>query len=71
MTSDGARAKAFSGRTLGYPVLSADSFAVVLDVNGTVLRAAVSNGPVAAAPHTVLGWRVEIWRAPGGAKVAC
>ncbi len=59
LTSDAARAKAFYGGTLGYPVLSEDSFAVVFDVNGTVLRAAVSNGPVAAAPHTVLGWRVD------------
>jgi catechol 2,3-dioxygenase-like lactoylglutathione lyase family enzyme len=57
-TSDPARAKAFYGDTLGLKLVSEDQFAVVFDANGTILRIAIVQ-TVAAAPYTVLGWRVQ------------
>lgn len=56
-TCDRAKAKAFYGETLGFPQISEDNFAVVYNLNGTMLRISTvkDHKPV---PHTVLGWEV-------------
>ncbi len=56
-TRDRARAKAFYGGTLGFEVLHEDDFAVVLNLNGTMLRISTVANHV-AQQHTVLGWEV-------------
>lgn len=53
-----ARAKAFYGTTLGLSLVSEDDFALVFDAHGTMLRVTTVE-KVAAAPYTVLGWRVD------------
>lgn len=56
-TRDPHRAKTFYRDTLGLRLVSEDPFAVVFDAHGIMLR--VTNvQKVAAAPYTVLGWRV-------------
>src|SRR5438132_8822978 len=57
-TRDSARAKAFYRETLGLNLVSEDQFALVFDVQGTMLRVTTVQ-KVAAAPYTVLGWQVE------------
>lgn len=56
-TRDAARAKAFYGDTLGLRFISEDKFAVVFDVNGTMLRVTIV-GEFTPAKYTVLGWEV-------------
>ena len=56
-TLDAARAKAFYRDTLGLHLKSEDSFALVFDANGTVLRVAIVRD-LNPAKHTVLGWDV-------------
>lgn len=56
-TRDPARAKAFYGDTLGLRFVSQDSFAVVFDANGTMLRVSIVQ-ELTPAKHTVLGWQV-------------
>jgi catechol 2,3-dioxygenase-like lactoylglutathione lyase family enzyme len=57
VTRDRARAKAFYGDVLGFPLTGEDEFAAVFDMNGTMLR--ISTMPTfSAAPQTVLGWEV-------------
>ncbi len=56
-TRDRAKAKAFYGEVLGFPITSEDPFALVFNMNGTMLR--ISTVPDhQAVPHTVLGWDV-------------
>jgi catechol 2,3-dioxygenase-like lactoylglutathione lyase family enzyme len=56
-TSDAARARAFYRDTLGLRLVSEDPFALVFDVNGTMLR--VTSVPeMVPAKYTVLGWQV-------------
>lgn len=57
-TRDPARAKTFYGDTLGFPLVSEDSFALVFDVQGTMLRIA-SVPQMTPAEYTVLGWEVD------------
>jgi catechol 2,3-dioxygenase-like lactoylglutathione lyase family enzyme len=57
VTRDRAVAKKFYGETLGFKQISEDDFAVVFDLNGTMLRISTVEDhkpPV----HTVLGWDV-------------
>jgi catechol 2,3-dioxygenase-like lactoylglutathione lyase family enzyme len=57
VTRDRAVAKKFYGETLGFRQVSEDDFAVVFDLNGTMLR--ISTVKDHAPPqHTVLGWDV-------------
>ncbi|MBJ8345920.1 VOC family protein [Antrihabitans sp. YC2-6] len=56
--SDLARAAEFYGDILGFSLRDESPFALVADVNGTDLRITAVETP-AAAPYTVLGWRVD------------
>jgi catechol 2,3-dioxygenase-like lactoylglutathione lyase family enzyme len=57
-TKDAAGAKAFYRDTLGLRLISEDSFAMVFDANGMMLR--VTPVPkLIVAPYTVLGWEVS------------
>jgi catechol 2,3-dioxygenase-like lactoylglutathione lyase family enzyme len=56
-TRDRAKAKTFFETVLGFRILSEDDFAVVFDLNGTMLRLSeVKN--FNPQPFTVLGWNV-------------
>ncbi len=57
VTRDRGKAKAFYGGTLGLAPLSEDDFAVVYDLNGTMLRISTVKDHK-APPHTVLGWDI-------------
>lgn len=57
-TSQPEAAKAFYRDTLGLRLVSDESFALVFDANGTMLRIAKVN-EVTVAPYTVMGWRVS------------
>ncbi len=57
VTRDRARAKAFYGDTLGFALTEETDFAVVFDLNGTMLRIPTVADHSAQA-HTVLGWEV-------------
>jgi catechol 2,3-dioxygenase-like lactoylglutathione lyase family enzyme len=56
-TRDSARAKVFYRDTLGLNLVSEDPFALVFDVQGTMLRVTPVRELV-TAQYTVLGWRV-------------
>ena len=56
-TRDRAGAKKFYGETLGFKQISEDNFAVVYDLNGTMLRISTVKEPH-PPQHTVLGWEV-------------
>jgi catechol 2,3-dioxygenase-like lactoylglutathione lyase family enzyme len=57
-TADPSRAKAFYRDILGLRLVSEDSFALVFDANGKMLRMAIVK-EVIAPPYTVLGWAVH------------
>ncbi len=57
VTRDRARAKAFYGETLGFAQTGEDDFAVVFDLNSTMLRISTVKDHK-PAQHTVLGWEV-------------
>jgi catechol 2,3-dioxygenase-like lactoylglutathione lyase family enzyme len=57
-TKDAVRARAFYEEQLGLRFVSDDSFAVVMDANGTMVRIA-RVGEFTPAPFTILGWQVE------------
>jgi len=54
---DEKRATDFYNGILGLKIVSADSFAVVFDSGGTLLRASFAKDKV-DVPYTVLGWQV-------------
>jgi catechol 2,3-dioxygenase-like lactoylglutathione lyase family enzyme len=57
ITRDREKARGFYGGVLGFKQVSEDNFALVYDMNGTMLRISTlkdHNAP----PHTVLGWDV-------------
>jgi catechol 2,3-dioxygenase-like lactoylglutathione lyase family enzyme len=57
ITRDREKARGFYGGVLGFKRTSEDNFALVYDMNGTMLRISTlkdHNAP----PHTVLGWDV-------------
>jgi catechol 2,3-dioxygenase-like lactoylglutathione lyase family enzyme len=56
-TRDPAKAKAFYGDVLGFPLVAEDGFATIVDLNGIALRITRIENHV-ANPHTVLGWDV-------------
>jgi catechol 2,3-dioxygenase-like lactoylglutathione lyase family enzyme len=56
-TRDAARALEFYRGTLGLRLVSDDPFAMVFDINGTMLRVQKVHELV-PAKHTVLGWEV-------------
>ena len=56
-TTDPSRAKKFYGKTLGLRLVSEDSFALVFDAAGTMLRVATVQA-LQPAGYTVLGWLV-------------
>ncbi len=57
ITRDRAVAKQFYGETLGFRQTSEDDFAVVFDLNGTMLRISTLKDHKPPA-HTVLGWDI-------------
>jgi catechol 2,3-dioxygenase-like lactoylglutathione lyase family enzyme len=57
-TSDAARARDFYEQKLGLRFVSDDSFAIVMDCNGTMLRIA-RVGNFTPHPFTILGWEVQ------------
>jgi catechol 2,3-dioxygenase-like lactoylglutathione lyase family enzyme len=57
-TKDAARARTFYEQTLGLRFVSDDSFAIVMDANGTMLRIA-RVGDFTPMPFTILGWQVD------------
>ena len=56
-TADAERSRAFYEDTLALPLVEQSEFANVFDAGGTMLRVTLAK-QVAAAPYTVLGWRV-------------
>jgi catechol 2,3-dioxygenase-like lactoylglutathione lyase family enzyme len=56
--TDLGRARAFYEGTLGLRVIGEEPFALVLDVDGTMLRVSRVD-KVSIAPYTVLGWTVN------------
>src|SRR5688572_8814249 len=61
-TRDGTRAREFYEKVLGLSVISEDSFALVLDANGTMLRLQKVES-FTPSPFTALGWEVSDIRA--------
>ena len=56
-TKDAARARRFYEELLGLLFVSDDSFAIVMDANGTMVRIA-RVGDFTPFPFTILGWQV-------------
>jgi predicted enzyme related to lactoylglutathione lyase len=56
-TTSAERARAFYGDALGLPLRSEDTFALVFDAHGTMLRVQ-KVAAVQPPPYTVLGWQV-------------
>jgi catechol 2,3-dioxygenase-like lactoylglutathione lyase family enzyme len=57
-TKDAPRARVFYEELLGLRFISDDSFAIVMDANGTMVRI-VRVGDFTPFPFTILGWQVE------------
>jgi catechol 2,3-dioxygenase-like lactoylglutathione lyase family enzyme len=57
-TKDADRARPFYEKLLGLRFLSDDSFAIVMDANGTMVRI-VRVGDFTPFPFTILGWQVN------------
>jgi catechol 2,3-dioxygenase-like lactoylglutathione lyase family enzyme len=57
-TKDTARARRFYEETLGLRFISDDSFAIVMDANGTMVRI-VRVEDFTPFPFTILGWQVN------------
>jgi catechol 2,3-dioxygenase-like lactoylglutathione lyase family enzyme len=57
-TKDPARARHFYEDLLGLRFVSDDSFAIVMDANGTMIRI-VHVGDFTPFPFTILGWQVS------------
>jgi catechol 2,3-dioxygenase-like lactoylglutathione lyase family enzyme len=57
-TKDAARARLFYENLLGLSFVSDDSFALVMDANGTMVRI-VRVGEFTPATFTILGWQVD------------
>ena len=69
-TRDGTRAREFYEKTLGLSLISEDSFAIVLDANGTMLRLQKVE-TFTPSPFTALGWEVSNIRAVVAELVSC
>jgi len=57
-SKDAVRARTFYEGLLGLRFVSDDSFAIVMDSNGTMIRIA-RVGDFTPMPFTILGWQVE------------
>jgi catechol 2,3-dioxygenase-like lactoylglutathione lyase family enzyme len=57
-TKDATRARPFYEKLLGLRFLSDDSFAIVMEANGTMVRI-VRVGDFTPFPFTILGWQVD------------
>jgi catechol 2,3-dioxygenase-like lactoylglutathione lyase family enzyme len=57
-TADAERARTFYEEVLGLHFVSDDSFALVMESRGTVIRI-TKVGEFKPAPYTILGWRVQ------------
>jgi catechol 2,3-dioxygenase-like lactoylglutathione lyase family enzyme len=57
-TKDATRARPFYEKLLGLRFLSEDSFAIVMEANGTMVRI-VRVGDFTPFPFTILGWQVD------------
>jgi catechol 2,3-dioxygenase-like lactoylglutathione lyase family enzyme len=57
-TKEAARARRFYEKTLGLRFISDDSFAIVMDANGTMVRI-VRVEDFTPLPFTILGWQVN------------
>jgi catechol 2,3-dioxygenase-like lactoylglutathione lyase family enzyme len=58
-TTDAARARAFYEGVLGLRFVKDDGFAMVLDANGIMVRAAKVGADWKPAQFTILGWQVS------------
>ena len=58
ITRDREKARAFYGGVLGFPAASEDNFALVYNMNGTMLRISTLKD-FEPQRHTVLGWEVS------------
>ncbi len=56
-TANAEKSRRFYESTVGLKFVSADDFALVFDVNGTMLRIQ-QVGRVDPRPYTILGWKV-------------
>ena len=54
-SKDASHSRSFYEGTLGLRFISDDSFAIVMDSNGTMVRV----GEFTPAPFTILGWQVD------------
>jgi catechol 2,3-dioxygenase-like lactoylglutathione lyase family enzyme len=57
-SKDASHSRSFYEGTLGLRFVSDDSFAIVMDSNGTMVRI-VRVGEFTPAPFTILGWQVD------------
>jgi catechol 2,3-dioxygenase-like lactoylglutathione lyase family enzyme len=57
-TADGAKAREFYETTLGLTFVEDSPFAIVFDLNGTMLRVQKVE-TLTPAPYTALGWQVD------------
>jgi catechol 2,3-dioxygenase-like lactoylglutathione lyase family enzyme len=57
-TKDATRARRFYEKVLGLRFISDDSFAIVMDANGTMVRV-VRVDDFTPFPFTILGWQVN------------
>ena len=57
-TSNSSKARDFYVKTLGLTLVSSDQFAIVFEVNGTMLRIQIVE-KVNPHPYTTLGWKVK------------
>jgi catechol 2,3-dioxygenase-like lactoylglutathione lyase family enzyme len=57
-TKDATRARHFYENTLGLRFVSDDSFALIMDANGTIIRI-TRVGDFTPFPFTILGWQVD------------
>ncbi len=57
-SKDANRSRSFYEGILGLRFVSDDSFAIVMDSNGTMVRI-TSVGEFTPAPFTILGWQVD------------
>jgi catechol 2,3-dioxygenase-like lactoylglutathione lyase family enzyme len=57
-SKDASHSRSFYEGTLGLRFISDDSFAIVMDSNGTMVRI-VRVGEFTPAPFTILGWQVD------------
>ena len=57
-TTNAHTAREFYGQILGLRLTHEDSFGLVFDAHGSMLRISVV-GQLAPAPYTILGWQVE------------